>query len=451
MNYIQAFIDFITHSIQLHPDSAQWIIFLIAFVESVAILGSLFPGTLLLTPVGVMLGSGALPFAHTLYVIFLGAFLGDVLGFLIGKLYHHQVEHLSWIQKHKKTYLWFQDFLEKHGAFSLVIGRFVGPLRSSVPLFAGLLNMSWFRFILGILPSIVLWGIAYLSPGFLVGRPQVQIYFDTHVWPILNEHLIASAIYSLMLLLSFFMGSSPIKRSLARSLRAFSIFGLVATFMNTDFMQSLDTYISQYIHPLPPYAAYTLSTYGEAPLVLPACLLVIAYAYRTPNALYTSLKKRSHVALLFLLIALSLSIPSIKAFFARPRPELAESSQLLAAQLHAFNRFSFPSGHAATCAALVCFGSYLIPTSWKQAHRWLAYLLGCTYAVLVAFARLSTREHWFSDVCAGVSLGIALASMAWVLHLYLQSHEQFSKAQRRFILAVLCLLPCYQLVRCCYV
>ncbi|WP_251366273.1 DedA family protein [Coxiella-like endosymbiont of Rhipicephalus sanguineus] len=68
-----------------------------------------------------------------------------------------------------------EAFFKKHGGKSILIGRFVGPVRSSVPLIAGLLKMSWPRFFLAAIPSAILWAIAYLLPGVLIGTVSLQL------------------------------------------------------------------------------------------------------------------------------------------------------------------------------------------------------------------------------------------------------------------------------------
>ena len=48
----------------------------IAFIESLAVAGSIVPGSVVMTFVGIMIGTGILPIEATLISIFCGAFIG---------------------------------------------------------------------------------------------------------------------------------------------------------------------------------------------------------------------------------------------------------------------------------------------------------------------------------------------------------------------------------------
>src|SRR5690606_15403276 len=53
---------------------------------------------------------------------------------------------------------------------SIFIGRFLGPVRSTVPLVAGMMRMRARPFQLANVASAVVWVISLLVPGYLVAR-----------------------------------------------------------------------------------------------------------------------------------------------------------------------------------------------------------------------------------------------------------------------------------------
>ncbi|HYM72743.1 MAG TPA: phosphatase PAP2 family protein [Stellaceae bacterium] len=116
-------------------------------------------------------------------------------------------------------------------------------------------------------------------------------------------------------------------------------------------------------------------------------------------------------AFLFAACAASgLVVDLLKVIAGRTRPKL-----LFATGTYDFGWFglraddwSFPSGHAATAAALMAALWYLWPRPWPL------YILG---AVLVATSRVVTGAHYLSDVVAGAVIAVLVtrAVAAWML------------------------------------
>lgn len=152
--------------------NAQWaalIIFAIAFLESVAIVGLLIPGWLLLVGVGTLVGADVLDFYSVVVAAYLGAVIGEYLSFLIGFHYHEKV--LAWpvVAKHQSIIDKSHEFFAKHGISGVFLGRFFGPTRAVVPLLAGISEMPQRTFFWVNIVSGVIWAPLYLTPGILVG------------------------------------------------------------------------------------------------------------------------------------------------------------------------------------------------------------------------------------------------------------------------------------------
>lgn len=426
---IQSMIDAITALIQQHPENSQWIIFGIAFVESMAILGSIFPGTLLLTPIGIMLGSGVLPLLETLLSIVVGAFVGDSLSYMIGIYYHTRVESLSWVKKHQASYHWFKEFLEKYGILSLVIGRFVGPLRSSVPLFAGLLGMSYTTYLFGIVPSIILWSIAYLSPGFIIGSPVVSHYLQTILFSFsIQHHLAFISVISIVIISYFLPKKSEMMKKANLLIQLTAVFITLLTTLDLKLWTQLDQWSQHYLQELFPHSlSYWVSTICDATIVIPACAIMII-----SNYLYSCIKKRcihrphQHIALTSLLILLFLSVPFIKINMSQTRPIPLLSH--LSAAFNSANQYSFPSGHTTLLSALIIFMGFFLSelTRRQKIAYWLS---ACLIYSMTILSRLSLSEHWVSDIVGGSLLGSMLALLAYIIHCLYQSDERLSCAQ----------------------
>jgi membrane-associated phospholipid phosphatase len=93
----------------------------------------------------------------------------------------------------------------------------------------------------------------------------------------------------------------------------------------------------------------------------------------------------------------------LKLAFHRPRPELAF--------VH-LGTYSFPSGHAAVSAATFTTLAYLLGRRYPSfGARVLIAVVSVVAMLLVGFSRLYLGAHYLSDVLAGLSLGLAWASL----------------------------------------
>ena len=83
------------------------------------------------------------------------------------------------------------------------------------------------------------------------------------------------------------------------------------------------------------------------------------------------------------------------------------------------DRFSFPSGHAASSIVLYGFLALLLARERSPRIRWVVMLLTAGLVGLIAFSRLYLGAHWLSDVLASLGLGtawVALLSIAYTRH-----------------------------------
>ena len=153
-----------------HPQHAGWVIFLVALAESLAIVGVLVPGVVILLGAGALIGSGVLDFWSMCAWATAGAIVGDGISYQLGRHFDYLTEHFRWFRLHPDHLRKGHEFFEKWGDVSVALGRFFGPIRAIVPLVAGLLDMPPGRFYLANVLSALAWAPAYLAPGILLGR-----------------------------------------------------------------------------------------------------------------------------------------------------------------------------------------------------------------------------------------------------------------------------------------
>ena len=165
LSNIQPVLDWLT----LHQHWVALALVLAAFLESVAVVGVIIPGVVLLFGISAIAGGGALNIWPTLACAFVGAVLGDCISFFCGKALKERTRAIWPFRKYPHWINNAEDFISRHGGKSVVIGRFVGPVRPVIPLVVGMLDMSAPRFVAINLLSALAWAPVYILPGFVFG------------------------------------------------------------------------------------------------------------------------------------------------------------------------------------------------------------------------------------------------------------------------------------------
>lgn len=156
--------------IRQHPEQAGLVVFSVALIESLAIVGVLVPGVLILLGAGALIGAGVLDFWMMCLWAVLGAIIGDGLSYWLGHHFEYLTGRWRWFRLHPDHLQKGVRFFEKYGDLSVALGRFFGPIRAVVPLVAGLMHMPPKRFYIANVLSALVWAPAYLIPGMLLGE-----------------------------------------------------------------------------------------------------------------------------------------------------------------------------------------------------------------------------------------------------------------------------------------
>ncbi len=155
--------------LNIHPGWGVAMVFLVAFLESLALIGLLLPGIMILFGIGTLIGLGLLDLMPIWIAASSGAFLGDSASYLLGR---HLRGHLMdfWpFSRYPGLMERGAIFFQSHGAKSLVAGRFIGPLRPIIPAVAGMMGMKPSRFLVIDIPACISWAPSFLLPGVLFG------------------------------------------------------------------------------------------------------------------------------------------------------------------------------------------------------------------------------------------------------------------------------------------
>jgi undecaprenyl-diphosphatase len=157
------------HWLSTHSGWAGLVVFLIAFAESLLLVGLLFPGTIIMFGIGTLVAMGAFSLWGTLIAAAVGAAAGDGLSFWLGYHYKSQLRDMWPIRRYPALLKRGEQFFLRHGGKSVLFGRFVGPVRPILPTVAGMLGMSPLRFVIIDIFSSLAWAPVYTLPGILFG------------------------------------------------------------------------------------------------------------------------------------------------------------------------------------------------------------------------------------------------------------------------------------------
>lgn len=167
--YIDVFINYLSvHSVFLSI-YFPIIVFFIALIESVPGIGTITPGTLFFLFFGFSAYNLNLNLSSMIFAATMGAIIGDVISYMLGKngsgflLRHKKILKMSHIEEGRKFFI-------EHGVKSIFIGRFIGPIRSVLPLIAGSVSMKFSKFMFYNILSAFLWVLIYIIIGYYFGN-----------------------------------------------------------------------------------------------------------------------------------------------------------------------------------------------------------------------------------------------------------------------------------------
>lgn len=391
-------LDSLTAWLGAHPEWLGLAIFLIACIECLTIAGIVVPGTVLLFAVAALAGGGALTLWQTLLLGYAGGLLGDALSYALGRRFHEDIRRLPLLRRHPEWLAQAEFYFQRYGVISLLLGRFIGPLRPMLPTVAGMLDMPLPRFAAVSLVAAAGWATAYLLPGWMTGA-ALRLPLPEGFW--WQTGALAGGLAALLVLAA--QASLRERRAAAPLAAALGAALLLALFAGWRLFAAFDQALLELAQRLrtPELDQWMveLTRLGDSAVQLAAgaaLLLLLAL-------------QRQWRALLFATLALAgtaLANQGLKLLFARARPEIL---------LQPLDSFSLPSGHSSAAFAL-CLALGVLAGRGAPARIRLAWLLLASLpATAIAVSRVYLGVHWPTDVLAGALLAGSLCALALLL------------------------------------
>jgi undecaprenyl-diphosphatase len=151
-----------------NPAWAGFAIFIVSACESLAVVGLFIPGFIAMGIIGGLVSLGMLEPIPTLCWAILGAIVGDGLSYSLGRRFKHHLPYYWPFSRFPKWLARGKEFFIEHGGKSIIVGRFVGPVRPFIPVVAGMMSMDPRQFLLANVFSAIIWAPVYMFPGYLI-------------------------------------------------------------------------------------------------------------------------------------------------------------------------------------------------------------------------------------------------------------------------------------------
>jgi len=158
---------FDTQFASIAPFFLYLLIGVIIFVETGILLGFFLPGDSILFSAGLVAAAhGEVNIVMLVSVIFIAAFFGDQIGFVLGRLVgrpylerHNSPRIQSMIARSERFY-------EQTGWWAVVAARFFPWIRTFVPPIAGISKMNYYKFLSANALGALLWGVGITLAGY---------------------------------------------------------------------------------------------------------------------------------------------------------------------------------------------------------------------------------------------------------------------------------------------
>jgi membrane protein DedA with SNARE-associated domain/membrane-associated phospholipid phosphatase len=452
-----------------------------AYLETGAFIGLVAPGETVVMAGGVVAGQGEIQLTPLIGLVWICAILGDTTSFYIGRrlgrgfLERHGPRVKITGERLKRV----DDYFERHGGKTILIGRFIGLVRALAPFIAGSSGMPFRRFIPYSIVGTGLWATTFCVLGYIFWRSFDQLAhiagqailgfgvivglvvaivmaYRRRVW--IRAWLLAHDQHPLARPL-FAVGRPlhrrvirPVARALAPQVRfleervtpgdlglalttalavagvGFYVFTLYTVVLAGDVNPTpLDRELLDVADQLNTAAAVTGAKIISGLGSFPACAALVVV---TAVVLAVRRRPMDIVPLVLGFALIFVAVHAAKAGIDRPRP---------ARPLVATEGSTFPSGHAAYATAWLAVA--VLFTRRLRLVRHAAFIAAAIVLVAaIGLSRIYLRAHYWSDVAGGWALGLGifglLAAIAMVVeHMRHNVDEPEQRPERPAVVA----------------
>jgi undecaprenyl-diphosphatase len=434
--------DTITSSLLHFASTYPWLlgalICISAFLEAIPFAGSLFPGSAAVMVLSGAVGAAGGPVWPLVAWGCLGGFVGDTLGYWIGRRYGVTLRDVWPFTSRPALWDNVAGFLQRHGGKSVVISRFLPGVRAVTPIAAGAMGMRIPFFTATSVIAALAWALVYVFPAAIFGQllSSAGQISGRLVGAVLTVIVALALVIWLARVAAAVIGpriyrgyrqavgrmevsSNPVARKIGGLLdpalatigphliwgtvalvSSIGLFGIIESFLASAQLVDIDSSIRSFarsIRSTPVDAVMVaVTSFGEGWVAaIAAALLVLA--------LLIGGNRRTAAIVASVFGATFIFVPIMNALLRESYP---------AADIHPnFFAATFPSSHA-TLVTLFCgILAALATPALTVVGRMVAWSLAVAVATLVGISRIYLDAQWPSDVAGGLLLGLCLTAV----------------------------------------
>ncbi|RWA53135.1 hypothetical protein AU476_15035 [Cupriavidus sp. UYMSc13B] len=425
-----------------NPGIALATVFAASMLEALAVIGTIIPGSSIVFISGVLIGLNVLNPWGTAALAVSGAILGDAFSYWLGHHYHERIRTILPIKSYPALIVRGQAYFAKNGAKSIFFGRFLGPVRALVPVVAGMSNLPARKFFTMNILSAFAWAAAHIIPGTLFGASLqlagaissrlvlLFIFIGIVLWiigkvirlaqrhglPLIRllrdhvaEHARVNSGFFWRIVLSLLDPTNADSKALLAAVillvgSVWLFLGIVQDVIANDPLVQFDQTVYAVLQVLRTawmnrvmVAVTELGGAAGAVPVVVAMALLLAY-------------KRYWRTLCYWLAAAGVAemlVGTLKITLGRVRPHNIYTG---------ISQYSFPSGHVMLSIVVYGFMAILLARGRRSSVKLAIWLSAGAMIALIAFSRMYLGIHWFSDVVASLSLGLAWVALLSIVY-----------------------------------
>ena len=409
----------------------------LAFLETGAFVGLVAPGESAILIGGVVAGQGQISIYVLIGLVWFCAVAGDVTSYALGRRLGRGFleRHGPRLKITEERLRYVEDFFDRRGGVTILIGRFIGLVRAIAPFIAGASRMPLGKFVPYDVLGAGLWSTLFCLLGYFFWQSldTVEAYIGRGAAAFTGLVAVGFVIWFIRKLrrdeafranVRRRLDGNPMYRRVRKPLffvADHATFGLELTTLLA--LGAVGTYvffglgallgpeptapfddeafdIARMLHAGPAIDVIRVLTHvGSYPVT---AVLVIA------TAIWAARHQRGREGLA-LVVAHALTYAAVhiaKDTEGRPRP---------AGQFSDTEGLAYPSGHSAYAIAWVACAIVIA----RGGHHWSTRFAVVTIALVIAAAigatRIYLRAHYLSDVIGGLALGTAIYSLVGVV------------------------------------
>ncbi len=144
----------------------------LAFLETGAFVGLVFPGETAVMLAGAIAGNGTTSIVVTIAIVWFSAWAGDTASFFLGQKLGKGfiLKHGPKVRITPERFEQVEDYFGRYGGRTILVGRFIGLVRALAPFIAGSSGMTYRSFAPYSVLGTGLWAAAFSLLGYLLAE-----------------------------------------------------------------------------------------------------------------------------------------------------------------------------------------------------------------------------------------------------------------------------------------